>query len=306
MIFYLTKDVLDFDNEWKARLMLAIANALEHSHFVDPGELGFDWLDENLFDNNALFSPQTRELLLSDQEHWDPKAIHKRHLSSFYVGNEDKKSDRISPLMMNRLVTFPSLVFVENSRYDGAALVKFVHCYRNDFENRSINELVNHAFKQGYIVPGNGGGCDNIHNAIFPLKNVFKGYHQVKITAVFDSDKTSAEDTEDHKKSLKSELDNLGIKYHELRKREIENYFHPSTYMELGLALPGKDLTVIEPEEWDFIETNEKSKFVKMEKKDVVRLAQATTQRLLRERVYWKERQQDEIHEIILLLARYV
>lgn len=304
MIFQLTKDIWSFDEENKARLMLAIANAFEHNHFVDVDLIGFEWIDNNLFDNNLLFSSQTRELLLSNKEKWDPKKIHKRFLRTFKIGNGS--NDTITPITMNRLVMFPSLVFVENSRYDGIALAKWIHCYQMDTFNKTINQLVAAAFKQGYIIAGNGGGCENIANSIYAVKRVFKGMHAQKITAVFDSDKSSKDDPRDHKASLKRDLNKMGIEYHELRKREMENYFHTSSYTKLSLAKDGKDLSRISDEEWDFAETNENSEYVSMKKSDVEKLAEITTKDLLRERVYWKENQQDEIHEIIQLLAHYI
>ena len=306
MIFQLTEDILSFNEEEKARLLLAIANAFEHNHFVDfdPLVVDSDWIDKNLFDQNSLFSAETRELLLSNQERWDPNGMHKRYLRTLRVGNGGNGT--ITPIAMSRLIMIPSLVFVENSRYDGAALAKWVRCYQNDSVNKAINQLVAQAFKQGYIIAGNGGGCENIANAIYAVKGAFKGMHPQKITAVFDSDKTSKEDPSDHKASLKRELEKMDIEYHELQKREVENYFHTSTYIELGLAKDGKDLSRISGEEWDYAETNENSEYVSMKKSDVEKLVEKTTKELLQERVYWEENKQDEIHEIILLLARYI
>ena len=125
------------------------------------------------------------------------------------------------------------------------------------------------------------------------------------MTTLFDSDKNKKDD-EAKNSALTNFLNQEGYDYHELEKREIENYFPISTYEKAGLLIPGADTQNITEEEWDYMDIG-KSGLVKMEKKDVLSLSEYLTKPELQQRVRnTVQNGRDEIQRVILFLAKYI
>lgn len=113
---------------------------------------------------------------------------------------------------------------------------------------------------------------------------------------------------------MKEYLESNRIKGHELRKREIENYFSVNTYKRAGFLKDEQVARAMTAEEWDFHDigksniirkTDNTGKETAIEKKDVETLSRLLTKEDLKERVLIPTGY-DEIQSIILQLAKFI
>jgi hypothetical protein len=118
----------------------------------------------------------------------------------------------------------PLTVILENSLNDSY----FVNAIINNFKKRS--KSISRHQQNGWLIYGNGGGFGNIINTITGMMNSFENlpkdnYKYLRCFVLVDSDKEfpSNESKADRQK-LYEFLNSVGVTFHELEKREMENY----------------------------------------------------------------------------------
>lgn len=123
-----------------------------------------------------------------------------------------------------RFFTQPFVLILENSLNDGY----FVDALIKNFKNKS--KVIQKHKANGWLEYGNGGGCENISNFIQGIMKSYSGLpkdskHYLRCFVLIDSDKEfETKESKENRKKLFSFLESNGIAYHELEKREIENY----------------------------------------------------------------------------------
>lgn len=123
----------------------------------------------------------------------------------------------------NYFLNTPFIIFLENSLYDGY----FLNALFNNFKRRS-KKVSKHKDK-GWLIFGNGGGFDNIKNVITDTLSRFEqlpkeNHCYLRSIVVVDSDKTFPNDVKSNRTTLYDFLSKNNIEFHEMEKREIENY----------------------------------------------------------------------------------
>lgn len=299
MILNLTDEILDYDESDDLNLVMALLTAAKRGHFI------------------KATTPKTRDWVngvISEEKGFLPQkssGIIKKAMTRILGGELSKNLDYINigkdcnPDMVDRILSLPSHIFVENAHFDWLAIKRWMKLYSKGKELSDVASEISKAMTDLRIIPGNGGGASNIPHAIYPIKEALDGIHHIKITAIFDSDKRSKDDP-GHNAALKNKLDEEGIAYHELHKREIENYFHPDTFEKLGYVKEGFNLHDYSAIELDFLDLSDTSEVVTLKKENVEDLAKAETLGGLKARAASPVNGADEILTIIRHLAKYV
>ena len=302
MIFSIDDSVMEQGEDVAFVFATSLQKAAEKWHYVDMSPQMRRWIDNELFESEKYLGTLACEALVKNSELWNPASICKRHQTTVTVGYG---SGMLSVEEMALLVEEPSVVVLENGRYDWAVIKRWIKLYRKERGFDTINQQVHRAVT-GHLLREHhaGGGSGSITNVMTVLMPIYKGLHALRLTAIFDSDKTSAHDTVDHNQNLKVFLDENHIGWHELAKREIENYFDFETYRRAGLLTDNTQTNTMPSEEWDFHDIG-KDKQIKMEKKDVEKLSDALTKEELKKHTVDLSGK-DEIQDIILHLAKYI
>jgi hypothetical protein len=114
------------------------------------------------------------------------------------------------------------LLILENDLNDGY----FVDALITNFKAKKINRHK----ERGWFKYGNGGGCTNISNTIEANKRMYKNlpkenHKYLRCFVLIDSDKKYPDEPNSvERQKLFDYLDKNDVKYHQLYKREIENY----------------------------------------------------------------------------------
>lgn len=302
MIFSIDDSVMRQGEDVALVFASSLQKAAEKRHYVEMSPQMQRWIDDELFESGKYLGTLACELLVKNNEFWKPTSICKRYQTTVTVGYG---SGMLSVEEMALLVEEPSVVVLENGRYDWAAIKRWIKLYRKERGFDTINQQVHRAVTSHLLREHHaGGGSGSIVNVMTVLISIYKGLHALRLTAIFDSDKTSAHDTVDHNQSLKAFLKENHIGWHELAKREIENYFDFETYRRAGLLTDNTQTCAMPLEEWDFHDIG-KDKQIKMEKKDVEKLSDALTKDELKKHAMDLSGR-DEVQNIILHLAKYI
>lgn len=118
----------------------------------------------------------------------------------------------------------PFVIILENSLNDSY----FLDALIANFKNRS--KIIKRHQDNGWFCYGNGGGLDNIINAVNAMMKIFENlpkdnHKYLRCFVLVDSDRKFPNDsTKQNRANLFQFLNNVGIPYHELEKREMENY----------------------------------------------------------------------------------
>ncbi len=116
------------------------------------------------------------------------------------------------------------LLILENNLNDGY----FVDAIINNFKSKA--KKINRHKKNDWFIYYNSGGCTNIENTIEANKKRYKtlpkeNHKYLRCFVLIDSDKTyPTQPNSAERQKLFNYLDANEIKYHQLYKREIENY----------------------------------------------------------------------------------
>ena len=278
--------------------------ACEHGHYVDIDFHLHRWIEDTILDSGEYMGRMQSEVLKMNNEFWSPNNLQKRDLRCVYVGGDNEESITLTEMyfMAERM----SWVVLENATYDGATIRRWVELLHNRRQYGSTYNAVYDAINNGLLdLYQAGGGDGTISNAIRELKRqnpqIIRVYRW-KTTTIFDSDKKSSKDTEEHNASLKQFLNNEHIDYHELACREIENYFPPQVYEQSHLEVKDEDkFDALSLETWKYVDL---ASIYTMEKSDVAnKLCPNLTFLTLTEDEY---SQLEEIKEVIMHLAKYI
>lgn len=118
----------------------------------------------------------------------------------------------------------PFIIILENRLNDSY----FLNALIANFKKRS--KIIKRHLDNGWLDYGNGGGLDNIINEVNammkPFDNLPKENHRyLRCFVLVDSDKKFPNDrTKQYRENLFLFLNSVCIPYHELEKREMENY----------------------------------------------------------------------------------
>jgi hypothetical protein len=143
-----------------------------------------------------------------------------------YVVSVDSSKDSFNVQEAKIFFNQPFILVLENSDNDG----HFVNALIKNFKKRS-KKILKHK-ENRWLQYGMGGGCDNIIHFISALIKSYEGLglpkesnSYLKCMVLIDSDKEfETNETKPDRKNLFTFLKENGIPYHELEKREIENY----------------------------------------------------------------------------------
>jgi len=150
-----------------------------------------------------------------------------------YVSESTKMDFRIecnsSPTTFNleeakRYFIQPFIIILENRLNDSY----FLNALITNFKKRG--KTIKSHLDNGWLDYGNGGGLDNITNEVNAMMRPFdnlpkENYKYLRCFVLVDSDKKSPNDTtKQNRENLFVFLNSVGIPYHELEKREMENY----------------------------------------------------------------------------------
>ena len=302
MIFSIDHSVIEQGEEVILNFAKTLLDAAEKQHYVQVSPKVLLWIEQELFNTNKYLGTLARESLKGNKDFWQPTSMcqkYQRHVTIGYNTN-------MLPIeKMALLVEEPSVVVLENGRYDWAVIKKWIELYKNDRGLKTINQQVNRAVITHQLREHNaGGGNGSITNVITVLMPIYQGLHAFRLTTIFDSDKDSVDDASDHNQCLKVFLSKNQIEWHELQKREIENYFDFETYRHAGLLANKTQVYDFTAEKWDYLNIC-KNKMIKMAKRDVERLSELLTKDELKKHVITPSGE-DEIQTIILHLAKYI
>ena len=167
--------------------------------------------------NNLL--PIHRELI---QENFNSIISQSREIDHKIEENTTSHSFDLNEA--KRFFNQPVLLILENSLNDSY----FIDALVKNFKNKS--KTIKRHKENGWIKYEMGGGCDNIINYIRALIKSYEGLPKngkqyLRCMVIVDSDKRfETEPTREDRKHLYEFLNEIGISYHELEKREMENY----------------------------------------------------------------------------------
>lgn len=302
MIFSIDDSVMKQGEDAALVFAVSLQKAAEKRHYVEISLPMRQWINNELFGSDKYLGSLARESLVNNLEVWNPASICKRYQTTVTVGYG---SGMLSIEEMALLVEEPSVVVLENGRYDWAVIKRWIKLYRKERGFDTINQQVHRAVTSHLLREHNaGGGNGSISNVMTVLMPIYKGLHALRLTTIFDSDKASAHDTVDHNQSLKAFLNENHIEWDELTKREIENYFDFETYRRAGLLTDNTQPCTTPLEEWDFHDIG-KDKQIIMEKKDVEKLCDVLTKDELKTHAT-ELSGRDEVQDVILHLAKYI
>ena len=152
-----------------------------------------------------------------------------------------------------------SCVVLENSHHDWWPIKIWVDYVKNDRYYKDINRKVSDAIALKWIYPEHAGGGDGtITNKIMDMEaSTYFTATKLKVTTIFDSDKTSATIESKKNKSLRNYLVENGFKYHEWERREIENYIPLRIYKYTGLYHKNQAEPDTTPSVWNYTDIGE-------------------------------------------------
>ena len=307
MIFIIDSTIKDCTQNELLIFSKAVMKALEKHHFVCMNAAIKEWFDKTIVQSELYFGTLHREMLECETEMFCPPTMSKQYLRTVFVGKSDG-SKSVNEMLF--LAEEPSVIILENGKYDWIVLQKWIEKYRKEKSFKNINSEVHRAVKNNWVRDHNGGGKNNIPNVVDSILPIYKGLHGLKIFTIFDSDKSSSTDTSKDKENniLTSFLDEKDIEWHVLKKRKIENYFPLTVYEKAGLMVKGIEIPSLTLEQLDFMDFNEKKDctFITMNKSQVEELADNLTKTELQERVYHVDGTIDEVQEIIFKLAKFI
>lgn len=149
------------------------------------------------------------------------------------ISEERKTSNYLNIEEAIRYLKQPVGIVLENNLNDQFFFDAIVKHLADD------NLLSTH-FKNGWIEYINGGGCDNIPNVLEGKANSFinlpkEKNHYLRVYILFDSDsKYPNAPLKDSYKKIFPKLQLLGIPFHLLHKRSMENYLPDEAFSEIG------------------------------------------------------------------------
>lgn len=305
-------------NDDKAKHLLAKCLILmnEKGHHIERSGFYFNFIEKEII-VTAYMGQMDIDLIHSNGELYDATTSNLADYRYITVGCGE---NMYSPTDAHIILNEPSIVVVENERNDGSVIKRWAECYQDDDNIGDLNKTVFEALDDGRVrFVSAGGGDGTIVKKIEDQLKLYGSHPQLKITTVFDSDKSSANDNTPHNQALIYFLTEGGFDYHCLVKREMENYFPLKVYAKCGLIKEGFDIPEFSEEEWDYFEIKEEKEkkkgeqeFLTYEKRFLPDLAERAKKKHFRQRLSHQPQynchygEVDEIQHILLMLAKFV
>ena len=306
MIFELDASITAIPDSSFSMLEEMVRVVMRNNHYFSVRDYRIkEWLEEAVIGNTQVFPAVYRALYEKNTQLFTPSGMQKKYLRHIQIGY--KQAGMFSPKDVLRLASCSSYVVLENGLYDWRTICRWIELYaQHDTKVIALSREVNGAIRNAKLMPLNGGGGNgSIVNVFNTYKPVFGQFLPYKFSAIYDSDKTSSTDTIRHNNELEQYMRAEGIEGHELRKREIENYFPFEAYRMAGLIINEAFLRAMSEVEWDYNDfSDKKGRYgVAMEKKDVLALCQFLSYEGLKSRI---SNGNDEVVEVMNLLAKYI
>lgn len=301
MIFVIDKSIKCECQESLLLFSNSLFRACMKGHFVRADYHTQQWIDETILGSVNYLGDYSCQILKKEMEFWAPTTLQRTHLRNVVVGTEDGMT---SVDEMALLVDEPSEVVLENGRYDWAVIRTWASLYKNDRALGSVFDMLHQSIESHLLRGYNAGGCNNIENVLTVLMPIYGNLYRLRLTTIFDSDKKSPLDQTDEHAQLKNFLNEKRIEYHELQKREMENYFPLSVYEKAGYLNRPFDLDSSDLN-WDYVDVFDKNvcSFLSLKKSDIESLCDSLTRQDLESIVGEEE---NEVKQILLHLAKYI
>lgn len=316
MIFKFDNSLKTDDDAQKLRLARFLVKINEDCHRIDRNGCFISFIEKEVLINNYLGQLEI-EHIECNRELFNVTSSNRNDLRCITIGYG---SDMYTPDDVNIILNEPSIIVVENKRNDGSVIHRWAECYSDEDHIGDLNQMVLEALdKQRVRFINAGGGNGTIRKSIEDNAIVYGHCPQIKITTVFDSDKSSIDDNETHNRSLIEFLESNNYTYHCLVKREMENYFPIEVFAACGLVNYGFEIPNYSKEEWDYLEIKEDKdkrpgelEFLSYEKKDLPNLSAKAEMKHFKKRVQHQKKHNshygevDEIQHILLKIAKFV
>lgn len=305
MIFQIDLSVITAGQE--RELAKAIDLISSEGHYLDCTSEVYEYIETKVLVNVYLGTISIDEIR-KNREMFAPTALKRKYCTTILVGYG------VNMLTIKEILFMlykQSKLVLENGTYDWNTVKRWVDVLKNDRNYKSLNQMVMKSIDTHKLVGEHAGGAGGIRQRIEALQSEYgENVSRHKLFAVFDSDKISETDTGNHNEKLISYLSEHNFLWHELYKREIENYYSVETYRLAGLVKDMDslaELNSLTPQAYDYLDI-EKSNNFSYTKKHMSLLAKYMDGNRLVERVNHHIRPDgiNEIQEIILLLAKYV
>ncbi|MBK9638755.1 MAG: hypothetical protein IPO63_13425 [Bacteroidetes bacterium] len=143
-----------------------------------------------------------------------------------YVVSVETSNDSFNVQEAKLFFNQPFILILENSNNDGYFINALIKCFRKRSKKIALHK------ENRWLQYGMGGGCNNIVNFITALIKSYEGLelpkasnNYLKCMVLIDSDKEfETDNTKPDRVKLFTFLKENGIRYHEFKKREMENY----------------------------------------------------------------------------------
>lgn len=305
MIFKFDESLIDSKSEYElAKLLL---EAVKKEQKIDCSEKFWKYVETSVLVTQNV-GTRDIEKIKSFYELRDIKTVWREYLTTLVVGNGE---DMISIECAMDIVKKKSCVVLENGSYDWPTVMKWIEYFDKQIQTNytTINKMVHKAVDNKWLIQEHaGGGGGAIVNRIECLsKNSYGGIETYKLSTIFDSDKSSANDVNRKNDSLKKYLQEHKILGHELCKREIENYYSWETYFDAQKAKSQNPPTT-DSLEYDYLDIAECPN-IKLKKSDMAIMAGYMKPDRLRQRLQSNMVENNgeyEVQKIILMLARII
>lgn len=261
-----------------ARLLISV---LDTNHFLDTSDIDTFFFKDGkfIFKENSIAKKFLSAHHTSNLEELIDSIVsksgyitqlHKNHLSSIKIGVEN---DEIIPAEAVKIIDERSKVIVENGINDWKFIEGICAKYERHKLRGKIYQLINKAIKKEILEADNAGGVGEItKRANKWINGRYKDIHELKLMAVFDSDRISSADFTTHRDEIaffknkgKNTIQNSDYVYtdgdiiiwHILYKKKLENYLPLFVLFRESVGISNAQKTSLEaktPDELDFIE----------------------------------------------------
>ena len=304
MIFQIDLSVIAAKQD--RELAKAIDLISSEGHYLDCTSQVYEYIETKVLVNAYLGTISIDEIR-KNKEMFAPTALKRNYCTTILVGYG------VNMLTINEvlfMLSKQSKLVLENGTYDWSTVKRWVDVLKNDRNYKSLNQMVMRSIDTHKLVVEHAGGAGGIRQRMEALQSEYgENVARHKLLTVFDSDKISETDAGNHNEKLISFLSECNFLWHELYKREMENYYSVKTYRLAGLVKDESldELNSLTPQAYDYLDI-EKSDNLSYTKRHMPLLAKYMDGDRLAERVSHHIRPDgiNEIQEIILLLAKYV
>ncbi len=305
MIFVIDPSV-STANAWADFATLLLQVCTKKHRISMPSDL-WDLVERVILNSNLYLGSLAIDQIRQNREIRSITSEDRCFLSTIRVGYSSQDDYTVSEAV--ELLSIPSIVVLENRHNEWPVYRFFVDIFKRDRMLKNINSQVYQAICDGRLIGGHaGGGNGTIAIQISSLPHPFPRFFHHRVTTVFDSDKVSPVDSP-HNLSLINYLQLESILWHELYKRELENYFPLESYSDsgenyIGPASPSHI-------DWDYMDL-ENSFSPKLKKSNLANLIHYADRTRISNRIahhfvsHPPVGTVSEIQEIILLFAKYI